>query len=133
MAAPPQGPRQSNRDSASTAGDMAPLRLIARDAAGLEVVSACLQDALTRLADIHYDPKRRRLALVASRYRWEAAANEDGGCLPPCHGALQMFSAAFPGRNGGAVSMLSRLHRFVVSQSPTPGPLRPRKTGVVRF
>lgn len=47
------------------------LRLRADDADDLQVVSSCLQDALTRLADMTYLPRLRRFAFVATRFRWE--------------------------------------------------------------
>ena len=37
----------------------------------LEVISACLQDALTRLEDMHYDGAKRRFAAIFSRFMWE--------------------------------------------------------------
>lgn len=47
------------------------LRLKAEDLDDLKVVSTCLQDALTRVADMTYLPRLRRFALVATRFRWE--------------------------------------------------------------
>ena len=49
----------------------AALKLRADDERDLEVISACLQDALTRLADVHYDAAKRRFAAVFSRFMWE--------------------------------------------------------------
>lgn len=48
-----------------------PVRLAARDAQDLAVLSALLQDAVTRSGDMAFLAKERRFALVASRYRWE--------------------------------------------------------------
>ena len=50
-----------------------PLKLRARDAADLETVAACVQDALVPLADMQYLPKDRRFALMLNRFRWESA------------------------------------------------------------
>jgi Protein of unknown function (DUF2948) len=47
-----------------------PLRLIAMDAEDLSVVSAHLQDALVRVADMIFQPTQRRFALVADRFDW---------------------------------------------------------------
>lgn len=47
------------------------LRLKAQDEEDLQVVSSCLQDALTRVADMTYLPRLQRFALVATRFRWE--------------------------------------------------------------
>ncbi|MDX2277434.1 MAG: DUF2948 family protein [Hyphomonadaceae bacterium] len=51
----------------------APLRLLAEDAADLEVIAAAAQDALVRMADVTYDKKARRFALLINRFRWENA------------------------------------------------------------
>ncbi len=48
------------------------LKLAARDRDDLEVISAQMQDALIRLADIRYVQKTRQFALVANRFAWEA-------------------------------------------------------------
>ena len=49
----------------------APLRLLAEDAADLEVISAALQDAVAKLGDIRWEPAARRLTLALNRFRWE--------------------------------------------------------------
>jgi len=49
-----------------------PLRLLAEDADDLAVISAALQDAVTRIGDIAWEPKGRRLTIAFNRYRWEA-------------------------------------------------------------
>jgi hypothetical protein len=58
----------------------APLKVIARDAEDLAVVSACLQDALIPLNEMRYLPQERRFIMVANRFRWERAAR--GGDEP---------------------------------------------------
>jgi hypothetical protein len=57
-----------------------PLKIIARDAEDLAVVSACLQDALIPLNEMRYLPEERRFIMVANRFRWERAAQ--GGQEP---------------------------------------------------
>lgn len=52
----------------------APLKIIARDAEDLAVVSSCLQDALIPLNEMRYLPQERRFIMVANRFRWERAA-----------------------------------------------------------
>ena len=52
-------------------GDVAPLRLIAQDAADVSVISALLQDAVLPVAEIRLDRKRRRLVALVNRFRWE--------------------------------------------------------------
>jgi len=51
----------------------ADLRLSARDAKDLEILSAVLQDAVLKVGDIAYLKARRRFALVANRFVWEEA------------------------------------------------------------
>ena len=47
------------------------LRLTAQDTEDLKVISAHMQDALVRLADIRYLSKTRQFAFVANRFAWE--------------------------------------------------------------
>jgi Protein of unknown function (DUF2948) len=49
------------------------LRLTARDGDDLSVISAQMQDAVLKLADINFNSKRRQFALVANRFAWDAA------------------------------------------------------------
>lgn len=51
----------------------APLRLMAEDAADLEIIGAAAQDALLRMGDIAIDRKQRRFTAMISRFRWETA------------------------------------------------------------
>jgi hypothetical protein len=48
-----------------------PLRLAALDAEDLRVISAMVQDAVLTAADMTYDTRRRRFALLLNRFRWE--------------------------------------------------------------
>ena len=50
---------------------MARLKLAAGDAEDLEVLSARLQDAVFKLKDASWQPKKRRFAVVVNRLRWE--------------------------------------------------------------
>lgn len=50
---------------------LAPLRLLAQDAADLAVISAALQDAVAKIGDIAFEPRARRLTLALNRFRWE--------------------------------------------------------------
>ena len=50
----------------------APLRLLAEDAADLQVISAALQDAVAKLGDIRWEPATRQLTVALNRFRWEA-------------------------------------------------------------
>ena len=48
-----------------------PLHLKAEDADGVPVISALLQDAVLTMADMKWEPRARRLALLVNRFRWE--------------------------------------------------------------
>ena len=48
------------------------LRLTAADEGDLAVISAQMQDALLKRDDLSFDAKRRRFALVANRFAWDA-------------------------------------------------------------
>ncbi len=50
-----------------------PLRLKAEGVDDLAVISALLQDAVGQSGDIAWLPRRRRLALLVNRFRWEDA------------------------------------------------------------
>ena len=49
------------------------LRLTAQDGDDLAVISAQMQDAVLKLADISYSSKRRQFVLVTNRFAWDAA------------------------------------------------------------
>ena len=49
------------------------LRLTAQDSDDLNVISAQMQDAVLRYADLDFNAKRRRFTLVANRFAWEDA------------------------------------------------------------
>ena len=55
-------------------GDEAPLRLIARDGAGLAVLAALVQDAVLPASEMTFSRPRRRFALMLNRFRWEDEA-----------------------------------------------------------
>jgi len=63
-----------------------PLRLLGEDADDLGVMSAALQDAVTKIGDIGFDPKARQLTVVFNRFRWEGRHSERVRC------ALQLGS-----------------------------------------
>lgn len=48
-----------------------PLKLRAADAEDLNVISACMQDALVCVSDARFVPAERCFVLVANRFRWE--------------------------------------------------------------
>ncbi len=49
------------------------LKLMAEDAADLEIIGAAVQDALVRVRDIDFDKRARRLAMLLDRFCWERA------------------------------------------------------------
>ena len=53
------------------------LRLLAMDADDLEVMSAALQDAVTRVGDISWEREAGRLTIALNRLRWETAEAPD--------------------------------------------------------
>jgi hypothetical protein len=54
------------------------LRLVALDTEDLQVLSACLQDAVLKVGDVKWLPRQQRFALALNRFAWEAAP-ENGG------------------------------------------------------
>ena len=56
----------------------AALRLLAEDAEDLQIISAALQDAVTRVGDILYEPQVRSLTIVFNRFQWERQGRADG-------------------------------------------------------
>ena len=56
------------------------LKLLAQDADDLVLISAALQDAEVKLADISYAPATRTVTFPLTRYRWEADGKEQVSC-----------------------------------------------------
>jgi len=54
------------------------LRLIAEDAADLEVISSAAQDAVLKAENLKFDKKRRRFTLEVNRFQWEDSASKRG-------------------------------------------------------
>jgi hypothetical protein len=59
--------------SNNEAGIMDLLKLVALDRDDMEVVSAHLQDAVVKAADIHWRPAENRVVVGLNRFDWEAA------------------------------------------------------------
>lgn len=51
---------------------MSRLKLAAADAEDLEILSARLQDAVLKLKNVSWQPRKRRFAAVVNRLQWEA-------------------------------------------------------------
>jgi hypothetical protein len=74
---------------------MEELKLVALDKDDIEVVSTHLQDAVVKLADIHWRPQERRLVLALDRFDWMAAtASESRPDLRRCRAALRFERVA---------------------------------------
>jgi hypothetical protein len=52
---------------------MEPVKFVALDRDDLEVVSTHLQDALVKVADVHWRPQEKRLVIGLNRFDWLAA------------------------------------------------------------
>ncbi len=55
------------------------LRIAAFDAHDLEVISAQMQDAILTVGDVRYLPRRKKFALIAKRFVWQAAEEKNRG------------------------------------------------------
>ena len=60
-------------DASFADGRETPLRLRAVDAEDLRVISTLVQDAVFPLAEMRYQRRRRRFAVLLNRFRWEDA------------------------------------------------------------
>lgn len=61
-------------DASFEDGQDRPLRLIARDAQDLTVISTLVQDAVLTGADLRYRRHTRRFSVLLNRFRWEDCA-----------------------------------------------------------
>lgn len=58
---------------------MSRLKLLAQDEEDLKIISAHLQDAVMRVGDLAYLPRRRRFAVVMNRFCWEECGEHPPG------------------------------------------------------
>jgi hypothetical protein len=56
-----------------------PLKLLALDDEDLTVISAHMQDAVFRVADVEYTPRQKHLTIAANRFDWEEADRKAKG------------------------------------------------------
>jgi hypothetical protein len=54
--------------------DTSSLRLVAEDAEDLDIISAAVQDSVTKAANLKYERRQKRFSLELNRFRWEEAA-----------------------------------------------------------
>lgn len=66
-----RGAEERDKQDAGGSAANEPLRLLAEDAEDLAIISAALQDAILRPADIVWEKTARRLTLELSRFCWE--------------------------------------------------------------
>ncbi len=52
------------------------LKFVVLDEEDLEVVSTHLQDAVVKVADVHWRPAEKRLVVALNRFDWEGAQSE---------------------------------------------------------
>ena len=87
------------------------LRLLARDADDVGVISATLQDAVAQVGDIRFEPLARTVTIAFNRFRWEGAKGERvrtglqfGGVLScqarrlkrePADGVIELLAISF--------------------------------------
>lgn len=65
------------RDATFDEGAEAPLRLRAENAEDLQVIAALTQDAVGKVVNVRYSPRRRRFSLLLYRFRWEDRARAE--------------------------------------------------------
>ncbi len=97
------------------------LRFVALDAEDLAVISANLQDAVVRVADLVFVPKDRRFALLASRFDWVAAA---AGRMERCQTGLhfdRVSRVASMGFDRADQTMVLNLLSVVFEPGDAPG------------
>lgn len=94
----------------------APLKLVARDADDLAVISAAVQDSVGTVADLAFLDNDRQFVLALSRFRWEEAPEPrvEGETYERIHSALtieNVTGALFRGidrsRPTGILSLLA--------------------------
>jgi len=68
------------------------MKLRAEDRDDLQVISGCLQDAIVPIGEMCFLPDEKRFVMVANRFKWESAAEEDLP-LPP----EQLVDASYDG------------------------------------
>ena len=82
------------------------LHLLAESDADLPIISALMQDAVLFGRDIAWQPRARRLVLIANRYRWEAKEKTRVRSGLRIDGVLVAQRKDWPGRDA-ILSLLS--------------------------
>src|SRR6478672_9587333 len=99
---------------------MSRLKLVAADAEDLEILSARLQDAVVKLKNFVWMPKKRRFAAVVNRLAWEEGGKTRLRAGLHFDGVLKVQSSKVKlGADEAVVSVLTL--RFVPNGSEDPG------------
>ena len=99
---------------------MARLRLAASDAEDLEVLSARLQDAVFKLKDAVWQPKKRRFVAMVNRLTWEAGGKTRVRAGLHFDGVLKVQSSMVKLGAGEAVVSVLAI-RFTPNAGEDPG------------
>lgn len=83
------------------------LLLLAQEPAEVPLVSALLQDAVVPAGEIRFEARARRLALLASRYRWEVKDKTRVRCGLRIGGVLRAERRGWPASPDAMLSLLS--------------------------
>ena len=109
------------------------LKLIALDKEDLSIISAYLQDAVLKAADLTYLAAEKRFVLVANRFVWEEAGAKPRSGFERRRTALhfdrveavrsrgfnpQEFYDAFPGTNGQPHQIYPDMGFFLIEDVP---------------
>ncbi len=118
-----RAPKCRSQASSSTAANiMDHLKFVALDAEDLEVVSAHLQDANVRVADVLWRPQEKRLIVALDRFDWLAAESGEQS-LKRCRSALRFDRVAgLKCRNVDPKAKESVLNLLAVDFLPVDGP-----------
>jgi hypothetical protein len=65
------------------------LKFVALDRDDLAVISAHVQDAVVKVADVLWRPQEKRLVIALNRFDWTAAGNGGGEKFRRCRSALR--------------------------------------------
>lgn len=83
------------------------LLLLAQEPDEVPLISALLQDAVVPASEIRFDPRARRLALLASRYRWETRDTTRVRSAVRIESVLKAERRGWPASSEAMLSLLS--------------------------
>ena len=99
---------------------MSRLKLAAADAEDLEILSARLQDAVLKLKNVSWQPRKRRFAAVVNRLQWESGGQTRVRAGLHFDGVLKVQSHKVKlGAHEAVVSLLAV--RFTPNTGEDPG------------